>query len=342
MADPADTTILNQTQTLLPEYQEKFYKDFLASIAQQGTINPLTGVPEAKLAGFTPAQIQALKLGMSNTGAYQPMMQAGANTLNEGIGVYKDALGSYGKGVDALGGTTGAFDPNSYKDFMNPYTQEVIDSSYADINRNAELERNRLSSQAVGQGAFGGSRGAIQQSELSRNTADQQARTGSGLRAAGFDKSMGNAMSAFSDQMRRGQNAAQIFGSLGQGIGSVGSGLGEMGVRQGAMGEAAQAAGTRDVNSLFNLGSLEQGQIQAGYDVKRQNALETAYEPYRRLGFMSDMFRGVPSSQGTMTMNSTPSPSPYSTFLGTAMGLGGLRDASGQSLLGGIMNSSGA
>lgn len=342
MPAAADTTILNQTQTLLPEYQENFYKDFLASISEQGKKDLLDGVPSAELAGFTPSQLEALKLGASNVGAYQPMMDAGASTLNEGIGVYQDALGAYGKGVDALDGTTGAFDPQSYQDFMNPYTQEVIDTTSADINRQADMRRNQLTSNAIGQGAFGGSRGALQQSELTRNTADQQARTGAGLRSAGFDKSMGNAMSAFSDQMRRGQNASQIFGSLGSGIGSIGSGLGDMGVRQGAMGEAAQAAGTRDVNSLFNLGSLEQGQIQAGYDVERQNALETAGEPFRRLGFMSDMFRGVPTSQGTMTMNSQPSPSPYSTFLGTAMGLGGLRDASGSSLLGGIMNSSGA
>jgi hypothetical protein len=342
MVDAADVTYLNQTQTVLPEYQEKFYKDFLASVSEQGKKNLLENVPPARLAQFTPAQLQALRLGIENVGSYQDMMTKGAETLNQGIGVYGDALGAYGKGVDALGGTTGAFDPTSYEAFMNPYTQEVIDTTTADINRQADMRRNQLTSQAVGQGAFGGSRGALQQAELSRNTADQIARTGAGLRKSGFDTAMGNAMNAFSDQMKRGQNAAQIFGSLGQGIGGIGAGLGTMGVRQGAMGEAAQAAGTRDVNALFNLGSLEQGQIQAGYDLERQNALETAAEPFRRLGFMSDMFRGVPTSQGTMTSSSQPSPSPYSTFLGTAMGLGGLRDASGQSLLGGIMNSSGA
>ena len=36
MADPADVTYLNQSQTVLPEYQEKFYKDFLASVSEQG------------------------------------------------------------------------------------------------------------------------------------------------------------------------------------------------------------------------------------------------------------------------------------------------------------------
>ena len=81
---------------------------------------------------------------MENVGAYQPMMDAGAKTLNEGIGVYQDALGAYGKGVDALDGTTGAFDPQSYKDFMNPYTQEVIDTTSADINRQADIEKTDL------------------------------------------------------------------------------------------------------------------------------------------------------------------------------------------------------
>ena len=354
---PADQTYLNQTQVVLPEYQEKFYKDFLASVAAQGMTNPLEGVPEARLAEFTPAQLEAIKMGISNMGAYKPMMEAGAQTLNEGIGVYGDALGAYGQGMDAygrgletIGGTMGSYDPQSYKAFMDPYTQEVIDSQYADINRQSDIERNRLSSKAIGAGAFGGSRGALQESELQRNTADQVARTGSGLRSAGFQQAQSNAMNAFENQQNRGQTAAQIFGSLGSGLGSLGSGIGSigeglgvMGVRQGAMGEAAQAAGTRDVNSLFNLGSLEQGQIQAGYDVNRQNALETAYEPYRRLGFMSDMFRGVPTTQGTMTSGSVPSPSPYSTFLGTAMGLGGYQQANnGTSLLGGILNSSGA
>ena len=58
---------------------------------------------------------------------------------------------------------------------MDPYTQEVIDTTFADINRQADMDRNRVRDAAIGAGAFGGSRGALQQSELTRNTADQMA-----------------------------------------------------------------------------------------------------------------------------------------------------------------------
>jgi hypothetical protein len=108
--------------------------------------------------------------------------------------------------------------------------------------------------------------------------------------------------------MNRGQNAATIFQNLG--------------IAQAGLGESAQAAGQRDVNALFNLGSLEQAQQQGEYDVQRAGAIEAAYEPFQRFSYMSDIFRGVPSTQQTLGVTSVPTPSPISSVIGTAMGLG--------------------
>ena len=107
------------------------------------------------------------------------------------------------------------------------------------------------------------------------------------------------------------------------------------GTTQMAAGEATQAAGTRDVNALFNLGTLEQQQAQAELDVGRQAAMETAYEPYQRMGFLSDLFRGVPTLSSSMSVASTPSKSPVQTFLGYGMGLSGLQSGGYGGLLGG-------
>lgn len=357
----ADETIRNESVTLLPEYQENFAKDLFRNIyytdpktgqvsglaAQsplygqrvldeqgnpvyetdnQGNIrydirgNPiekvLGGVPKAEIMPFTPAQQRALELGVQGIGAYGPMMQ--------------QAEGTYQQGISALQGSLGAFSPTAYKDFYNPFVEEVIKANERDIDRAGGIERRNIAAGAVNAGAFGGSRQAVAEQELARNLSEQKATMGSQLRSNAYTAAQQQAQSVFENQMQRGQNAAQVFQGLG--------------TSQGALGEAAQAAAQRDVNSLFNVGSLEQAQRQSEYDVQRANAIETMYEPYNRFNYMSDILRGVPSSGSTLAVSSTPSPSPVSGILGTAMQLGSYASqfGGGQGILGSLTNPSGA
>ncbi len=354
----ADQTILQQSQQLLPEYQERFLKDLLANIYQtdpetgqvsgiaamsplygqpmldeQG--NPLYrtetgeltsdptqaqmdqfgvpieavqgGVPRPDIIRFTPAQQQALELGAQGIGLYQPMMEQAEQTLGTGIGAFQ-------QGISGIGGTTGAFDPQSYRQFYDPFVEDVIRATESDIQRQADIERGRIGGSAVQAGAFGGSRQAVAEQELARNAAQQMADTSARLRSAAFTGAQQQAQSAFENQMARGQTAGQIFGQLGQGIG-------QLGVQQGALGEAAQAAAQRDVNALFNVGALEQAQRQAEYDVQRSGAIEEAYEPFQRFSYMSDIFRGVPSTSQTLASTSVPRPNPVASIFGTAQAL---------------------
>ena len=158
-----------------------------------------------------------------------------------------------------------------------------------------------------------------------------------GLRNQGFGSSQELSQNAFQNQMARGQNAGQIFSSLGSGIGALGTAEAGVGTRQAAMGEAMQGAEQRDVNSLFNIGSLEQGQQQAEYDVQRAGQIEEAYEPFQRMSYMSDIFRGVPSNQGSLTTSSAPAPSPVSGIMGNAIGMQNYNNANGgQGILSGL------
>ena len=306
------------------------------------------GVARPDIARFTDAQKQAIKLGMEGVGAYQPMMDKGAATVEKGLGIFDEGAAYTRRGADALSGTMNAdgtaksFDPNAYKAYMDPYTQKVIDTTFADINRQADMDRNRVRDGAIGAGAFGGSRGALQQSELTRNTADQIARTGAGLRSQGYGAAQQQAQSVFENQMSRGANAAQIFNQLGQGMGTLGGDVRTTGIQQAALGEAAQAAQTRDVNSLFNLGTLEQKQMQNEYDVQRAGQMEEAYEPYQRFNYMSDILRGVPSTQGSISTNTAPSGGFLSNIFGMTNAIQGNQQATGQGILSGLINPSGA
>ena len=309
----------------LPEYQENYLKDLLATA--RGIGETPVSIPSAQVAGLTPAQQQAVQLGIQGVGAYAPMMQAGEATLGAGAQAIEQGIGTTLSGAPLLQQTVGAYDPQSYQSFMDPYTEEVIAQTQADIARQGQIQRQGIGAQAVGAGAFGGSRQGIAEQELARNIMEQQARTGAQMRSAGFQQAQQQAQNAFQNQMARQQSAAQLFGALGQGVGALGGQLSKTGLSQAALGESAQAAQQRDINALMSLGGLEQAQAQAELDVGRASALEQQYEPYQRVGFMSDIFRGVPTAQQVTQTSTTPDPSFLQQALGFGTGIAGLSQA---------------
>ena len=71
---------------------------------------------------------------------------------------------------------------------------------------------------------------------------------------------------------------------------------------------------------------MTQQQSQAELDVARRNLLAQQALPFQQVGFMSDIFRGVPALQSTYQTSTTPLPSTTSQLLGLgiAVGLGAL------------------
>lgn len=99
------------------------------------------------------------------------------------------ALGA--QGMAAVGGDQGAMDK-----FMNPWVQSVVNrqmSRWGDLSANA---LNQAGDQAMGQGAYGGTRGALMGSAaltgMSKDQADQMAQ----LYSSGYDRANANAQYA--------------------------------------------------------------------------------------------------------------------------------------------------
>ena len=81
--------------------------------------------------------------------------------------------------------------------------------------------------------------------------------------------------------------------------------------------------GVQDINTLLGIGSLQQQQGQRQLDIDRANTLAELALPYQQIGFMSDIFRGVPALQQTFSRTTTPPPSTSSQLFGLAQaGLG--------------------
>ena len=125
---------------------------------------------------------------------------------------------------------------------------------------------------------------------------------------------------------------------IGKGIAALGSDvarlgleggkqLGTLGLQQASLGELGQNLAQREQGFLFDLGKAEQAQNQAVLEANRQNQLAQIYEPYQRLGFVSDIYKGAPTSQMSITSQASPNVSPAQTFLG--LGVAGLSAAAG-------------
>ena len=70
---------------------------------------------------------------------------------------------------------------------------------------------------------------------------------------------------------------------------------------------------------LFAVGDIYQSQAERELEATRQNAMNIQREPYGRLSFISDVLRGVPSTQSTMAITSTPTASPLTQAIGTGI-----------------------
>ena len=116
-----------------------------------------------------------------------------------------------------------------------------------------------------------------------------------------------------------------IGSRMSQGLGALGTQQGNLGMQQAALGQQVQAQGQQDTNFLFNLGATQQKQQQAINDANRQNELQRNMQPYQQIGFVSDIYKGAPTSQMQMAQQSQAAPSPFQQIAG--LGIAGLNAA---------------
>ena len=223
------------------------------------------------------------------------LQQDAISEAGAGIGAYKPYLAEAGF---TLGDARAALDPSGIAQFMNPYQRAV----QAEIDRSFDIQLANARQQAVGQpggpSAFGGSRAAIQEAEIGRNRAAALA-----------------------------QAEAQNFLQAQQAQARQAESLGTLGVRQARLGELGQQVGQREQGFLFDLGQRQQAQQQAEIEAKRQSDMAQLYEPFQRYGFLSDIYKGAPTTQQTIASSTAPNVSPAQQFLG--LGIAGLSAAAG-------------
>ena len=201
---------------------------------------PYTG---ARVAGFNPDQLQGFDATRNMFG--QSMGYDPRSALNNLANMSAPSI---------LDRNIGAY--------QNPYTQQVIDTTLADLDRSRQMAIGRNQDSAIGAGAFGGSRSGVLEAETNRAFADQAARTAAGLRQGGFDRATSLA----------GQDIGREIGNRMFQSGLFGSQLSDQ---------------YKNLGLLANIGRQQQGLQQAGLDQGYAQFMDARNYPAQQFGFLT-------------------------------------------------------
>jgi len=367
-----DQTFSTQIVREAPEVEA--YKLGLLQEAQRLYNQPLF-LPATEAAGLSGTELQAIDFAKQGIGSFEPYIQAASQGLTQGMDlaqrgalaagavdttpqfqaaqdVTARAVPVIGQGIGGILGSAQMYDPTSAQAFMNPYQEAVTQNALREMRRQADIAEQGQAAQAVGAGAFGGTREGVQRAEFERGVQDLMQQRIMQDYAQNYLQAQQAAQSAFENQQGRqlagGQALGQAgmqFANLGQGIGGLaaqqagvdfskaqalgglGSQMGSLGTQFGALGQATQQLGAADTGLLAGLGGLERQVEQSQIDAIRATQLQDALTPFQQLGFVSDIYRGAPTTSMALTSQTAPTASPLQSAIG--LGVGTLATAAG-------------
>ena len=321
------TTTGTTYNTNIPEYAQPYVETMLGSAQQQIYNTDASG----QVVGFKPYVPYSTNMD-DYVAAPSPLQEQSYTTAaNMQVpGQYGTATGLAGTASLGSLGLAGqmagagqqyaqqATNPNAVQAYMSPYMQNVVDYQKSQALRDYNIGQQVRKAQAVGQGAFGGTRQAIAESEAERALQSQL----QGIAATGSQKAFEQA-----------QQAQQYGATLGlQGQQGALQGLGQ--TLQGA--QTLGQLGTSDLAAQINIANLQNqygAQLQALEQQKINQAIQnyaTAQQyPYMQLGILNSLLRGLPMQSTTVeSYQATPSIGQQAAGLGIT-GLGAYKTLSG-------------
>lgn len=213
----------------------------------------------------------------------------------------------------------------SINDFMNPFTEQALDPTIRDINRQSALQQSNIGSLANNANAFGSTRQALLESENNRNTAQQVADTTGTMYNNAFTNAsqlglnrLQNERSNFLQGAGLNLNGANAYNSMGQGLTGLGSA--NLAGRQENFDEAQAKAGTylagKGLGAQINTNNLNNGitannaAYGAGSAYQNQQQ-QTNQIPIAQLQFLQQLLspNGFPwqqSQQGSQSSQTSP------------------------------------
>lgn len=261
-------------------------------------LNPYMQYMGERVAQFTPLQQQSYE----NAALMQTAPQLGDATAMAGMA----GLGALNTQYTFNPYSAQQFTGDAVKAYMSPYVQNVVERQQADAQRQADIARQAQGAQAARAGAFGGSGDYLMRAQAAGNLARQKG----DIQAKGLQDAYTQAMGQFNQSQAQNLAGQQLNAQQQQ----FGAGLGLQGL-QTANTAAQNLANIGNTQYGQNLGLLDvQNKFGAQQQTQVQNVLNNQYQdflnaqnyPYKQMGFMSDMIRGLPLAQQSSAMYAQP------------------------------------
>ena len=221
-----------------------------------------------------------------------------AEGLASGLGSFQPFLN---EAAAAQTRAKGLVSPTAYQAYMSPYQQDVIDTTLAEYDVQAQKGLPGLAAQAIGAGAFGGGREGVQRAEYQAASDRNRAALQAQLLQQGFGTAQNLAQNAF------GQQQALAAGQLG-------------------LAQQSPALLGQQISALTGLGAQQAARTQQLLTADQQLASRQALQPLeaaQQFGSgVTQLIAGYPGRENILPPAATPSP--LATGLGTASTLAGI------------------
>lgn len=249
---------------------------------QQLADTPFNYGTTQNVAGFNPQQMQSFNQVGQMQGMFAPYIDA--------------ASGYTAAGAAPITG-------QQIQNYQNPYQQQVIDATMANINhQNATQQRDLVGNVAAQQG-LGNNRAGVMQAELARGQGANTNQTIANLLSGGFNTALGAAQSDASRQLTAGNQMAN-YGNMAQNLSLQGS------------------------QALNSVGNQQQQQLQNLYNTASSNQQMATMWPYQNAQFqaalaagLGPLMGGTTTGTGTTTQTQNPGAGQYAGMALSALAL---------------------
>ena len=298
----------------LPDYLKDTAKDYARQLTAttSAPIDTTKFTGRSFVAGEDPLQTQAINMATQGIGGFQPFLTSAQQAITQAgqdVGQVRQDLSGLGQFM-GTGAGTGA---GSIAAFQSPFQQQVIDESLRQFDLSRQGGMQQISDQAIASGAFGGGRQGALEGQFMADTTLGRAGLEAQLRAQGFADAAARRAGAFGQQQSLANQRAQLANQQ--------AGLAQ---NQFALSNFQQAGRASDVANLGQLGAFRQGLEQSRLQADMDAARTGAYEPYQRLSTYGTGITGLAGGVAGQQFQDPATPSPFSTALSTALGIGGL------------------
>ncbi len=220
-----------------------------------------------------------------------PQQSMGISNVNAAAGSYvpyfEKAYGSAAAGMSSA--QPGALNLGQ---FYNPYQQQVIDTTMAQMRQANEQAQSGAVGNAIQSGAFGGDRAGIAAANLANQQGLSMGSTLAGLNAQNYNQALAAA------QQQQGVNLGATQADLAR--------LMQGGQFYAGLGQAAQQAGLQGAEAQINAGTLGQQTEQAGLSALFNQFQQKNAYPFQVAQFLANIGMGTGALSGSTTTTTQP------------------------------------